>query len=67
MVANNFNTFLQLLTTQLQNQNPLDPIDTNPPLLSIDRRSDLYDGQNKAHFAGELSAPGDVEAPSKSP
>jgi len=56
-----------LLTTQLQNQNPLDPIDTNPPLLSIDRRSDLYDGQNKAHFAVELSAPGDVEAPSKSP
>ncbi len=25
----NFNTFLQLLTTQLQNQNPLDPLDTN--------------------------------------
>src|SRR5579885_3591633 len=28
-LAGNFNTFLQLLTTQLQNQNPLDPIDTN--------------------------------------
>ena len=28
-LANNFNTFLQLLTTQLQNQNPLDPLDTN--------------------------------------
>ncbi len=28
-IANNFTTFLQLLTTQLQNQNPLDPLDTN--------------------------------------
>src|SRR5476651_1175722 len=29
MIASNFNTFLQLLTTQLKNQNPLDPLDTN--------------------------------------
>lgn len=29
MIANNFQTFLQLLTTQLKNQNPLDPLDTN--------------------------------------
>lgn len=28
-LVNNFDTFLQLLTTQLQNQNPLDPLDTN--------------------------------------
>ncbi len=28
-IAGNFNTFLQLLTTQLMNQNPLDPLDTN--------------------------------------
>jgi flagellar basal-body rod modification protein FlgD len=28
-IAGNFTTFLQLLTTQLQNQNPLDPLDTN--------------------------------------
>jgi flagellar basal-body rod modification protein FlgD len=28
-LAGNFSTFLQLLTTQLQNQNPLDPLDTN--------------------------------------
>jgi flagellar basal-body rod modification protein FlgD len=28
-LANNFTTFLQLLTTQLRNQNPLDPLDTN--------------------------------------
>jgi len=28
-LAGNFDTFLTLLTTQLQNQNPLDPIDTN--------------------------------------
>jgi flagellar basal-body rod modification protein FlgD len=28
-IAENFQTFLQLLTTQLQNQNPLDPLDTN--------------------------------------
>jgi flagellar basal-body rod modification protein FlgD len=28
-LAGNFNTFLQLLTTQLKNQNPLDPLDTN--------------------------------------
>ncbi len=28
-IADNFDTFLQLLTTQLQNQNPLDPLDTN--------------------------------------
>jgi flagellar basal-body rod modification protein FlgD len=28
-IAENFQSFLQLLTTQLQNQNPLDPLDTN--------------------------------------
>src|SRR5579863_8684834 len=28
-IAGNFDTFLTLLTTQLQNQNPLDPLDTN--------------------------------------
>src|SRR5204862_350091 len=29
-IANNFQTFLTLLTTQLQNQNPLHPLDTTP-------------------------------------
>jgi flagellar basal-body rod modification protein FlgD len=28
-IADNFDTFLSLLTTQLKNQNPLDPMDTN--------------------------------------
>ena len=28
-IANNFTAFLRLLTTQLQNQNPLEPLDTN--------------------------------------
>ena len=28
-LASNFTSFLQLLTTQLKNQNPLDPLDTN--------------------------------------
>ena len=28
-IASNFETFLTLLTTQLKNQNPLDPLDTN--------------------------------------
>lgn len=28
-IAGNFNTFLQLLTTQLKNQDPLSPLDTN--------------------------------------
>jgi flagellar basal-body rod modification protein FlgD len=28
-LQNNFSQFLQLLTTQLKNQNPLDPLDTN--------------------------------------
>ena len=28
-IASNFTTFLQLLTTQLKNQNPLYPLDTN--------------------------------------
>jgi flagellar basal-body rod modification protein FlgD len=28
-IANNFNQFLQLLTAQLKNQSPLDPLDTN--------------------------------------
>jgi flagellar basal-body rod modification protein FlgD len=28
-LADNFTSFLQLLTTQLKNQNPLDPLDTN--------------------------------------
>lgn len=29
LIADNLDTFLQLLTTQLQNQNPLEPLDTN--------------------------------------
>ncbi len=29
MLADDFDTFLQLLTTQLQNQDPLEPMDTN--------------------------------------
>src|SRR3954453_6148933 len=29
MLASNFDQFLTLLTTQLKNQNPLDPLDTN--------------------------------------
>ncbi|MCB1438030.1 MAG: flagellar hook assembly protein FlgD [Rhodobiaceae bacterium] len=28
-IADNFDTFLQILTTQLKNQNPLEPMDTN--------------------------------------
>lgn len=28
-IADNFDTFLQILTTQLKHQNPLDPMDTN--------------------------------------
>ena len=28
-IAENFDSFLQLLTTQLKNQNPLEPMDTN--------------------------------------
>jgi len=28
-IAENFDTFLSILTTQLKNQNPLDPLDTN--------------------------------------
>jgi flagellar basal-body rod modification protein FlgD len=28
-IADNFDTFLKILTTQLRNQNPLDPMDTN--------------------------------------
>src|ERR1043165_4798367 len=28
-IANNFESFLTLLTTQLKNQNPLEPLDTN--------------------------------------
>jgi len=28
-IAGDFNTFLKILTTQLQNQNPLEPLDTN--------------------------------------
>src|SRR5919112_3505074 len=28
-LAKNFDTFLSLLTTQLKNQNPLEPLDTN--------------------------------------
>ena len=28
-IAQNFDVFLQILTTQLRNQNPLDPLDTN--------------------------------------
>src|SRR5690554_2489607 len=28
-IAQNFDTFLSILTTQLRNQNPLEPLDTN--------------------------------------
>ena len=28
-IADNFDTFLNILTTQLKNQNPMDPLDTN--------------------------------------
>ena len=28
-IADNFDTFLSILTTQLKNQNPMDPLDTN--------------------------------------
>jgi Flagellar hook capping protein - N-terminal region len=38
-VAQNFTTFLQLLTTQLRNQSPLDPLDTNQ---FIDRCAPLH-------------------------
>ena len=29
LIADNLDTFLQLLTTQLRNQDPLEPLDTN--------------------------------------
>ena len=34
-LSGNFDTFLQLLTTQLQNQDPLDPTDSNQMLTQM--------------------------------
>ncbi|MDQ0471304.1 flagellar hook assembly protein FlgD [Labrys wisconsinensis] len=64
-IAGNFDTFLQLLTTQLQNQNPLDPLDTNQftsqlvQFSSVEqqlRTNDLLTTLVSANAAGIVSA-----------
>jgi flagellar basal-body rod modification protein FlgD len=70
-IAGNFTTFLQLLTTQLQNQNPLDPLDTNQftqqlvefaqveqQLKSNDQLSTLVSLQQSAQATNALSLVG---------
>ena len=58
-IAGNFNTFLQLLTTQLKNQNPLDPLDTNQFTQQLvqfasGRAADQH--EHAAHHAGVAAA-----------
>ena len=74
-LANNFQTFLTLLTTQLQNQNPLDPLDTNQftqqlvqfagveqQLKSNDQLKSLIDLQKSAQATAALAYVGNTVA-----
>jgi Flagellar hook capping protein - N-terminal region len=49
-IASNFTMFLQLLTTQLRNQNPLDPLDTCNR--TADRRERQLESQRQQAFDG---------------
>src|SRR5947209_20578971 len=74
-IADNFQTFLTLLTTQLQNQNPLDPLDTNQftqqlvqfagveqQLKSNDQLKSLIDIQKSAQATAALAYVGNTVA-----
>jgi flagellar basal-body rod modification protein FlgD len=74
-IADNFQTFLTLLTTQLQNQNPLDPLDTNQftaqlvqfagveqQLKSNDQLKSLIDLQKSAQATAALAYVGNTVA-----
>ena len=74
-IADNFQTFLTLLTTQLQNQNPLDPLDTNQftqqlvqfagveqQLRSNDQLKSLIDLQKSAQATAALAYVGNTVA-----
>ena len=74
-IAGNFQTFLQLLTTQLKNQNPLEPLDTNQftqqlvqfaqveqQLKSNDQLSALVSLQKTAQSTAALSFVGETVA-----
>src|SRR6187549_1599543 len=74
-LASNFTTFLQLLTTQLKNQNPLDPLDTNQftqqlvqfaqveqQLKSNDQLASLVSLQKTAQSTAALSFVGETVA-----
>ena len=74
-IADNFQTFLTLLTTQLQHQNPLDPLDTNQftaqlvqfagveqQLKSNDQLKSLIDIQKSAQATAALAYVGNTVA-----
>jgi flagellar basal-body rod modification protein FlgD len=74
-IADNFQTFLTLLTTQLQHQNPLDPLDTNQftqqlvqfagveqQLKSNDQLKSLIDLQKSAQATAALAYVGNTVA-----
>ena len=64
-LAGNFQTFLTLLTTQLQNQNPLDPLDTNQftqQLVQFAERRAAAQDQRSADHAGVAAADRAIDA-----
>jgi flagellar basal-body rod modification protein FlgD len=60
-IAGNFQTFLTLLTTQLKNQNPLDPLDTNQ-LKSNDQLATLVSLEKTAQATTALAYVGQTVA-----
>ncbi len=53
-IAGNFQSFLTLLTTQLQNQNPLDPLDTNQFTQQLVQMTGVEQQLNTNSLLGQL-------------
>ena len=65
-IANNFDTFLSLLTTQLRNQNPLDPLDTNEFTQQLVQFTSVEQQLKTNEFLEALVNAGDSSAASRS-
>lgn len=55
-LADNLDTFLQLLTTQLRNQDPLQPMDTNQFVDQLTQFSELEQGVEQTDTLNEIAA-----------
>ncbi len=68
-LAGNFQTFLQLLTTQLQNQNPLDPLDTNQftqqlvQFAGVEQQLKTNDQKRRRRWASSARPPSSTATP----